>query len=245
MQAINPEQCAELIGHSRNTVALTGAGISTAAGIPDFRGPQGLYVTRRYDPEVVFDIDYFYRDQKPFYDFTRDFIGVIDGIQPTGTHRFLAELEERGHLSCVITQNIDFLHEKAGSRKLIPLHGSYWQSRCLSCGEVFDFACMRKAIMESESPPCACGGIIKPDVVFFGEQVGRMEEAQAVAARAELMLVIGSSLAVYPAAHLPRLVPGKVVVVNLGGVSLEDAPGRFLAEEDIDRFFAVVADLLR
>src|SRR3990167_11456592 len=104
------EQCAELIKQAKNIAVLTGAGISTSAGIPDFRGPKGLYVTRRYDPDKVFDINHFLTDPVPFYEFARDFIGLEQTIQPTITHKFLADMERAGKLKGIVTQNIDSLH---------------------------------------------------------------------------------------------------------------------------------------
>src|SRR5512146_458345 len=134
MYDLEPDECAELLKSSRAAAVLTGAGISTAAGIPDFRGPKGLYVTRRYDPEKVFDIDWFDREPRYFYEFSRDFIGLMKETGPTFTHRFLAHLEQRGHLKGVITQNIDALHSEAGSQQVIELHGSYRSAHCRACG---------------------------------------------------------------------------------------------------------------
>lgn len=236
--------CAELIRKARRVTALTGAGISTAAGIPDFRGPQGLYVTRRYDPETVFDISYFRRDPLPFYDFSRDFLGVIDRIEPTFSHRFLARLEGEGRLAAVITQNIDSLHQKAGSRRVISVHGDYWSSRCLGCGRLFDLEHMKRAVCEAPAPYCPCGGLIKPDVVFFGEPVLGLEEAAAEVAASDLLLVLGSSLAVYPAALLPSYATGEVVVINRGEVGLPPGPGRYFIDADLDASLAEVAAAL-
>jgi NAD-dependent deacetylase len=119
MQNLDPHKCAEYILKAKSAVALTGAGISTSAGIADFRGPQGLYVTRRYDPEKVFHIGWFRKEPVCFYEFSRDFIETIKYIQPTPTHRFLAKLENKGYLKCIITQNIDLLHQTAGSQKVV------------------------------------------------------------------------------------------------------------------------------
>jgi NAD-dependent deacetylase len=233
--------CAEMIRRAERVVALTGAGISTAAGLPDFRGPQGLYVTRRYDPETVFDIAYFHRDPAPFYDFPRDFLGVIHTIEPTLSHRFLAELEAQGRLTAVITQNIDALHQKAGSRNVISVHGDYWSSRCLRCARVFDLPFMERAVREAEVPHCGCGGLIKPDVVFFGEPVQGLELASAAVAGCDLLLVLGSSLSVYPAAFLPGYAESEVVIVNRGPVGLPPGPGRYFVDADLDGFFLEVS----
>jgi NAD-dependent deacetylase len=243
-ETLSAAACAELIRGARRVAALTGAGISTAAGIPDFRGPQGLYVTRRYDPETVFDISYFRRDPLPFYEFTRDFLGAIEGIQPTFSHRFLAGLERQGRLAAVITQNIDSLHQKAGSRRVISVHGDYWTSRCLGCGRRFDLEHMKRAVREAPAPHCPCGGLIKPDVVFFGEAVLGLEEAAAEVGASDLLLVLGSSLAVYPPAFLPSYAGGEVVVVNRGEVGLPPGPGRHFVDADLDAFLADVAAAL-
>jgi len=236
--------CAELIRGSQAIVALTGAGISTTAGIPDFRGPQGLYVTRRYDPHATFDIGAFHADPAPFYEFTRDFLGLLRDVEPTFTHRFLAGLESRGKLMGVVTQNIDFLHQRAGSRRVVALHGDYWESHCLVCGMAFELAQMKELIADVEVPRCSCGGVIKPDVVFFGEPVHGLEKAAELVAQSDLLLVLGSSLTVYPAAFLPQYAGGEIVVVNKGTVSLPGGPRCHHADADLDGFFSEVAKLL-
>ncbi len=237
-------ECAERIRSSKRMAALTGAGISTAAGIPDFRGPNGLYVTRRYDPDTVFDIHAFHRNPLPFFDFTRDFLGVIHSTEPTLTHRFLADLESERKLTAVITQNIDSLHQKAGSRNVVSVHGDYWTSHCLSCHAEFDLAYMEKAVIAEEVPYCPCSGLIKPDVVFFGEPVYALDRAAAVAAESDFLLVLGSSLNVYPAAFLPECAGGGVLVVNRGDVGFPPAANRYFVDEDLDAFFGEVSTLL-
>jgi NAD-dependent deacetylase len=243
-QTLDAKGCADLIRRSEQVVALTGAGMSTAAGLPDFRGPNGLYVTRQYDPDTIFEISAFRQDPAPFFQFTRDFLGVIETIEPTTTHRFLADLEAAGKLQAVVTQNIDSLHQKGGSVNVICVHGDYWTSHCLSCGAEFDLDYMEKAVRETEVPHCQCGGVIKPDVVFFGEAVRDLERAAAEVSASDLLLVLGSSLVVYPAAFLPEQAGGKVIVVNSGEVGLPPGPGRFFVDADLDEFFAEVAELL-
>ncbi|HRU04983.1 MAG TPA: Sir2 family NAD-dependent protein deacetylase [Candidatus Brocadiia bacterium] len=238
---ITAKECAAMIRGASRAVALTGAGISTSAGIPDFRGPKGLYVTRRYDPDTVFNIDHFQENPKPFYDFTRDFVKVLDRVRPTFTHRFLAALEKRGLLRGVITQNIDSLHEKAGSREVASLHGSYATSRCMVCRKSWTYDEMVEWIGREDVPRCACGGLVKPEVVFFGEIVRDLATAGEWAESCDLMLALGSSLTVYPAAALPEMCRGSVVAVNQGAVSLPPGPGRYWAEEDLDTFFRLVA----
>ena len=240
-QTLDPAACADLIRRSERVVAFTGAGVSTAAGIPDFRGPKGLYVTRQYDPDTVLEISAFRRDPEPFYEFTRDFLGVIDTVEPTATHRFLAQLEADGRLTALVTQNIDSLHQRAGSQRVISVHGDYWTSYCLDCGREYDFDTMSGMIREAGVPRCSCDGVIKPDVVFFGEAVRDLEEAARVVGASDLLLVLGSTLVVYPAAFLPEQAGGDVVVVNRGEVGLAPGPGRYFADADLDEYFGEVA----
>ena len=225
-------------------VAFTGAGVSTAAGIPDFRGPKGLYVTRQYDPETVFDISAFRRDPEPFYEFSRDFLGVLETLEPTVTHRFLAQLEADRRLTAVVTQNIDSLHQRAGSQRVISVHGDYWTSHCLDCGQEYDLDTMRGMIRETAVPRCSCDGVIKPDIVFYGEAVKNLEGATMEVAASDLLLVLGSSLVVYPAAFLPEQAGGDVVVVNRGDVGLVPGSGRHFVDADLDEYFGEVGELL-
>ncbi len=247
-QTLEPTRCAELIRRSCSVVALTGAGISTAAGIPDFRGPQGLYVTRRYDPEKVFDIRWFHLEPRHFYEFARDFVDLAAAIRPTFTHFFLAHLAAAGNLAGVITQNIDMLHQLAGSRKVIELHGSYGSAACCTCGRSFsglDYAWWDEEMRASSRPPIvlcpACNGVLKPDIVFFGETVKGYVEAESMIAGCDLLMVLGSSLTVTPASLLPYAARGTTVVVNQGAVSLEPAPHRFFINGEVDAYLREVA----
>lgn len=251
-QHLGPEECARMIRGSASMVALTGAGISTAAGIPDFRGPNGLYVTKRYDPDTVFNISHFRKDPRPFYEFTRDFADMVKNIRPTFTHRFLSVLEEKGILKAVITQNIDALHHYAGSRNVIELHGSYWSASCTMCDgysvEGKSYEWWTESIRTSPRSPVIicphCKGVVKPDVVFFGEAVRDYEKAAEMVERCDLLLVLGSSLEVFPAAMLPRMTNAPVVVVNRGQVRLSPAANRRFVEADLDTFFSRVARCL-
>lgn len=238
------EKCADLIRHAESIAALTGAGISTNAGIPDFRGPKGLYVTKQYDADTVFDIDYFHQDQKPFFDFARDFIKLEESIQPTFSHHFLAKLEQQGKLRGVITQNIDYLHQRAGSQKVLEVHGSFWTSSCLECRQGFGIEHMRNKILDEEVPRCLCGGVIKPDIVFFGENVKDFENAALLAREADLFFVIGTSCVVYPAASLPSYSQGKIILINRGEVHFSSQNVVLNINEDADVFLAEVAALL-
>jgi len=236
------EECAKLIDGAKRIAVLTGAGISTSAGIPDFRGPQGLYVTKRYDPETVFDIDYFYRDPKPFFDFAKDFITLETTLEPTFTHYFFARLEQSGHLEGVITQNIDSLHHRAGSKDVFELHGSFLRSHCLDCHKEFDYEDVKIKLKTQLIPQCSCAGVIKPDVVFFGENIKFLNEALQLAEESDLFFVVGTSCAVHPAAMVPTAARGKIVIVNKGDVHLNLKNIVLEVQDDIDRFFKKVAD---
>ncbi len=250
-RTIDPAECAGMIKTARAMAVLTGAGVSTAAGIPDFRGPKGLYVTRRYDPEKVFDISWFDREPRYFYEFSRDFVGVMKKTKPTFTHRFLAWLEQQGHLKGVITQNIDALHSEAGSRQVIELHGSYRFAHCRTCGSRYEgltYEWWDAGMKKSPEPPIAlcshCAGVLKPDIVFFGEPVHAIAEAQRLVAECDLLLVLGSSLQVTPASLLPHCTTRTTFVVNKGPVTLSPAPHRHFVEADLDFFCREVAEFL-
>jgi len=237
-------KCVELILQSKNIIVLTGAGISTNAGIPDFRGPQGLYTSRLYDPEKVFDIAYFLKDPKPFYEFAYDFMVLESTIKPTFTHQALVLLEGAGKLKAVITQNIDGLHQKAGSQKVWDMHGSFLTSHCLRCRKMYDYQELRSMVLQHVIPHCSCRGIIKPDIVFFGEDVRHYHKALELAQSADLFFVIGTSCVVYPAASLPQFVPGKIVVVNQSKIDLNMPNIALKVESDIDVFFNQLMDAL-
>ena len=246
--SISPAELAERIRKARSLVVLTGAGISTEAGLPDFRGPKGLYTTGHYDADRVFEIDYFKMQPRMFFEFSLDLMKQIEQVTPTFTHRFLAALEREDLLECIITQNIDTIHQIAGSRRVLEIHGSYWSGRCMRCGareSSLDLGWWQSQMQRDPATPVVycetCEGVFKPDVVFFGENVHRLDEAQDLAAQCDLMLVLGSSLAVYPAAMLPRLCRGLVVVVNQGRVELAPGPDRVLVREDLDTFFKATA----
>ena len=235
------DRVVELLRGARRIAALTGAGVSTAAGIPDFRGPRGLYVTRQYDPEKTFDIGCFDRDPTYFFAFARDFVRLVERVKPTVTHRLLAALEAQDRLEAVITQNIDGLHQKAGSRRVLEVHGSVRSGHCRGCGKGYGYEALKAKILGEPIARCdACGGVVKPDIVFFGEAVQEMDRASRAAARADVFLVIGSSLTVYPAALLPQYASGRVVVVNRGPVEMASADWLRI-DEAADSFFARVA----
>jgi len=215
------EKLATLIRESECTVALTGAGISVPSGIPDFRTPgEGLW--EKVDPMEVAHIDSFRRDPARFWSFYRPRLHSLGGIEPNPAHEALAELERRGLLEAVVTQNIDMLHLKAGSEQVIEVHGSIRSLSCQSCGDSYAIEDSEQLFDPDGVARCSgCEGAVKPDVVLFGELLPAeaMAEAEALAARADVMLCVGSSLEVYPVAGLPSVTlgrGGKLAIVTKG-----------------------------
>ena len=211
---------AELIGEADSVVALTGAGISVPSGIPDFRTP-GTGLWENVDPMKVAHIDAFLSDPVEFWRFYGQRFQTLEDKQPNGAHAALAKLEQAGMLDAVITQNIDRLHAKAGTRELIEVHGTIDHSSCLSCGARYPLADVRaRQLADADGVPrCDCGLPLKPDVVLFGELLPdrALRRAEQLAADADLMLCVGSSLEVYPVAELPAttlLAGGRVAIVT-------------------------------
>ena len=240
------KECAEFINQSNSIVVMSGAGISTNAGIPDFRGANGIYTTGEYDSNRTFGLQFFLEDSVPFYNFARDFLHFTENAKPTFTHYFFARLEKEGKIKGIITQNIDGLHKAAGSKNVIALHGSFEKSYCLQCGKEYDFEAMRRKIFNETVPHCdKCGGLIKPDIVFFGEQVKGFSEAEELVYQSDLLFVVGSSLTVYPASMLANFARGRIVVISKGDVNID--PGRvdIIKREDIDSFFRNVSKYLK
>lgn len=206
------------IRESDKVVALTGAGVSTDSGIPDFRSPaSGLWA--HSDPARVASIDGFRADPAGFYVFWRERFGALAKVEPNLTHRVLARLEARSLLHAIVTQNIDGLHQLAGSRRVLEVHGAWRRARCTTCGTPHDTIRVLEELREGEIPTCdLCSGVIKPDVVLFGEPLAPdFAEAEAIVDRCNLLLVLGTSLEVWPVAGLaPRAhrAGGRVVIVN-------------------------------
>ncbi len=211
-------ELAELIRASQPCVVLTGAGVSTESGVPDFRSPTGIWA--EFDPREYGTIGAFRRDPEKVWRFYAPRFAMLTAAEPNSAHLALAALERRGLVRAVVTQNIDLLHERAGSREVVEVHGSIRTSSCPACGAGYPLAEVVPLIEAHGSPPCgACGAILKPDVVFFDEAMplGAMERATALAEAAGLLLVVGSSLEVYPVADLPRATlaaGGMVAVLN-------------------------------
>jgi NAD-dependent deacetylase len=219
---VSAARVAALIREAGSVVALTGAGISVPSGIPDFRTP-GTGLWENVDPMEVAHIDVFRRDPERFWHFYGHRFQTLEGKEPNGAHRALARLEDAGLVSAVITQNIDRLHAKAGTRDLVEVHGSIACSSCQACREAYPLADVRarQAADPAGIPRCDCGQPVKPDVVLFGEYlpVAALTRAEHLAAGADLMLCIGSSLEVHPVAQLPQITldtGGEVAIITQG-----------------------------
>jgi NAD-dependent protein deacetylase/lipoamidase len=216
------ERLTALVESRRPCVALTGAGISTESGVPDFRSAGGIWA--QFDPLEVATVDAFLADPQRVWEFYALRLGNLGAVAPNDGHRALAELEERGWVEAVITQNVDRLHERAGSRNVVEVHGSLGTSSCLDCGTVVPMADVVELLPLPRCP--SCGRVLKPDVVLFGELLPEAAMTQAVelAAGAGVLLVVGSSLEVYPVAGLPLETlahGGALAIVNRGPTGLD------------------------
>ena len=243
------ERLASLIREAGSVVALTGAGISVPSGIPDFRSP-GSGLWENVDPMEVAHIDAWRADPERFWHFYGQRFQTLRDKQPNGAHRVLVELEQRGKLDAVITQNIDRLHMRAGTRELIEVHGTIDHSSCLDCGAQYPLEEVQERLEHSpiSVPCCDCGQPLKPDVVLFGEFLpdGALERAYALAAGADLLLCVGSSLEVHPIAQLPgvtRQAGGQVAIVTAGPTPWDAHAAVKLDGDVVAELEAVVAAL--
>jgi len=208
------ERLQKLIDESDNIVFFGGAGVSTESGIKDFRSKDGLYNMKfEYPAEVMLSSDMFYLKTDKFYEFYKEYMNSLK-YKPNITHKFLTKLEEKGKLKAIITQNIDGLHQKAGSKNVLEVHGTTYTNHCLDCNEEYD----AEYVFNSKGiPKCKkCGGIIKPDVVLYGEMLPEcFIDARNYIKEADMLIVAGTSLTVEPAASLVRLYNGdKLVIIN-------------------------------
>lgn len=216
------EQLQRLIDESSRIVFFGGAGVSTESGIPDFRSTDGLYHQKYdYPPETILSHTFFMKKTEEFYRFYKDKMLCLDA-KPNAAHKKLAELEAAGKLTAVVTQNIDGLHQKAGSKNVLELHGSVLRNYCMKCGKFYD----AESILHSEGiPRCECGGIIKPDVVLYEEGLDdkTMSEAIYHISNADMLIIGGTSLVVYPAAGMVRYFRGdKLVLLNKSTTSADE-----------------------
>jgi NAD-dependent protein deacetylase/lipoamidase len=243
------ERLAELIREADSVVALTGAGISVPSGIPDFRSP-GTGLWANVDPMAVAHIDVFRRDPERFWRFYGERFQTLEDKQPNPAHHALAALEQAGLLDAVITQNIDRLHARAGSRELIEVHGTIAHSSCLTCRDQYPLAEVRarQAADATMIPRCDCGQPLKPDVVLFGEYLpaDALARAEALAAAADLMLCIGSSLEVYPVAQLPATTlaaGGRLAILTQGPTPFDSRAAVRCSGDVVDELGGVLAAL--
>jgi NAD-dependent deacetylase len=241
-------QLAELIRRSERVVALTGAGVSVPSGIPDFRTPgKGLWAN--VDPMAVATIDAFHRDTRRFWEFYRPRFHDLADKEPNPAHAALAELERRGLLDAVITQNIDRLHRKAGSEEVIEVHGSIATASCTSCAASYPLEKVESLFEADGIATCTCcAGKVKPDVVLFGEMLPAqaMARAEELCSAADLLLCAGSSLEVYPVAGLPEMTlgrGGRIAIVTKSSTPYDDAAAVRLSGDVTEDLQAVLAAL--
>jgi len=242
------EELAGLIEASERVVALTGAGVSVPSGIPDFRTPgKGLWA--KVDPMSVATIDAFHSDTKRFWDFYRPRFHDLADKEPNPAHEALAELERRGLLEAVITQNIDRLHRRAGSKEVIEVHGSIATASCTSCAASYPLEEVESLFDEEGIASCTCCvGKVKPDVILFGEMLpaDAMARAEELCAGADLLLCVGSSLEVYPVAGLPRLTAdrgGRIAIVTKSSTPYDREAAVRLTGDVADELQSLVAAL--
>lgn len=237
-----------MLRESASTVVLTGAGVSVPSGIPDFRTP-GTGMWEKVDPMEVAHIDSFHRDTARFWRYYRPRFQDLGSKEPNGAHRVIAQLEKRGLVDAVVTQNIDRLHHAAGSERVIEVHGSIGSSSCTSCGESFGIAEV-DALFNGEGVALCrgCGGKVKPDVVLFGELLPEqaMAEATQLCEHAELILCVGSSLEVYPVAGLPSVAlnrGARLAIATMGPTPYDRDASVRLDGDVVDELEAVLAAL--
>lgn len=226
------------IDDSEKIVFFGGAGVSTESGIPDFRSEDGLY-NQKYDfpPETIISHSFFVRFPEEFYRFYRDKL-ILSGAKPNPAHLYLAELERQGKLTAVITQNIDGLHQAAGSRNVLELHGSLLRNYCTKCGNRYNGDCVQQA---EDVPRCSCGGVVRPDIVLYEEGLDERTLSEAVRhiREADMLIAGGTSLVVYPAAGLINYFRGeRLVLVNksatqydsMAGLTINDSIGKVFSQ---------------
>lgn len=223
----------EIVDRTDNIVFFGGAGVSTESGIPDFRSVDGLY-HQKYDfpPETILSHTFFVRHTKEFYRFYRDKMLCLD-VEPNAAHRKLAEMEQKGILKAVVTQNIDGLHQLAGSRTVLELHGSVHRNYCQKCGRSYDARYMLE--YDGDVPHCECGGLIKPDVVLYEEGLDQktLQDSVSYISHADVLIIGGTSLAVYPAAGLIDYFQGSHLVVINKSATPRDKYADLLIQDSI------------
>lgn len=231
-------QLQQMIDESRYTVFFGGAGVSTESGIPDFRSADGLYhLHYQYPPETIISHSFFMQNPAEFYRFYRDKM-LWPQAKPNPAHQKLAQLEAAGQLQAVITQNIDGLHQTAGSREVLELHGSVHRNTCMKCGKSFS---MEQVLQSQGECRCSCGGLVKPDVVLYEESLDQqiLEKSVAHIRRAELLIVAGTSLTVWPAAGLLDFLQGRLALINRAETGRESRADLFI-QGDVGQVLAQI-----
>lgn len=226
----------ELIDNSENIVFFGGAGVSTASGIKDFRSKDGLYNMKYdYPPEEILSHNFFFNHTEEFYKFYQDKMNCLDKL-PNECHLYLTKLEKQGKLKAIITQNIDGLHQKANSKNILELHGSIYRNRCMKCNKFYD----EKIVFNSKTiPKCDCGGIIKPEVVLYGEQLDEevINKTINYISNADLLIVAGTSLTVYPASGFIDFFKGKNLVIINKMTTNYDNRADLVINDDLNEVF--------
>jgi NAD-dependent deacetylase len=242
-------RAADLLKRAKHGVALTGAGVSTRSGIPDFRTP-GSGLWSKADPTQVASIDAFMRDPRAYYEWRRPLLKSMRQVQPNPAHRALAELEQREILRAIITQNIDGLHQRAGSQRVLEVHGAAHEVVCLSCRQIFrEDANIWRTIDKGEVPYCSlCGGLLKPNVVLFGERLPLhvVSQVDKEIAECDVILVAGSSLLVQPACWWPEEAMrhgAQAIIVNLTETHL-DASAAVVIRGDVAEALPAIVEAL-
>ncbi len=242
------EAIAKDLKNSKHAIAFTGAGISAESGIATYRGEGGVWT--KYDPNIYANINHFLEDPTYYWNFFRDVrYPMISKAKPNPGHLALAELEKTGKLATVITQNIDELHQQAGSQSVIELHGTTKSYYCLSCARRFDFDTVYSMAEKANPPPCSdCQGMIRPDVVFFGESLKTevLRSAFEKAQHCDFILAVGSSLVVYPAADIPvqaKRAGAKLAIINKDPTPLDSAADYVLREAAVEILPKIVQQL--
>lgn len=229
----------KLIERSRRMVFFGGAGVSTESGIPDFRSQDGLYRQKyKYPPERILSHSFFMEHTEEFYEFYREKMLCLDA-EPNAAHKKLAQWEQEGRLAAVVTQNIDGLHQKAGSKNVFELHGSIWRNRCMRCGMPYPVQRIAKG---GGVPRCPCGGTVKPDVVLYEEPLDQavLDGAVRAISAADTLIIGGTSLNVYPAAGLVEFFRGGNVVVVNRGAPAKDMRGVYFIDAKIGELFSAL-----
>lgn len=249
MDTSTAQKIASLIEASKKIIVFTGAGISTNSGIMDFRSENGLYnfVNERYElpyPEALFELDYFAKNPTPFFEIAK--MMLSQDVRPSLCHEFIAWLEAQQKVSLTVTQNIDMLHQRAGSKRVVECHGTFQTARCFSCSSPYSLKDVEANVMGGEIPRCDCGGVIKPNIVFFGEAMPEtFMKLLFNPPAADLILVLGTSLQVQPSSQFALDIASRApsVCVSLAPTPY-DRRMTHVIHEDLDEFAAAIWDRL-